>query len=91
MSNEFKGDTMWGDFKGTALGGLIMGLGKLLFVCLQLTLVGLLIYGCLKATVCVIRKVFFGKELPDFEEFPKTWYFFAVIFWLLVFYIGAHV
>ena len=86
QENPFKGDTAWGDFKGTFLGGLIMGMGKLLFVLFQFTLVGLLIYGVLKATYCWLAKVWFRKPLPDFEDFPRGWYVIAVGFWLLMFW-----
>jgi predicted lipid-binding transport protein (Tim44 family) len=82
QENPFKGDTAWGDFKGTTLGGMLIGLGQFLFVCLQITIIGLLLYYSTKAMVLLIRKLLTGKPLPDFDEFPRTWYFFGILLWV---------
>jgi hypothetical protein len=82
--NPYKGDTLWGDFKGSTLGGIFLGLAKFLVFLGYLSLVGILLYGSTKAIVLLIRKIVFGKPLPDFEEFPRSWYFFGVVLWLVL-------
>lgn len=82
--NPYKGDTLWGDFKDSALGSMIIGLGKLLVVLGYISVVGILLYFSTKAMVLLIRRILFGKPLPDFEEFPRTWYLFGAILWLVL-------